>query len=99
MSIQPDPNQETDGIQTDEVRTLDRLMPLLRGIKKVDSSRRVTPENELVRDLGFDSTDFIELVFEVEDTFGFDITDADLFSEWKTVQLVVDYIDRRRTKE
>jgi acyl carrier protein len=41
----------------------------------------VTPEASLVRDLGAESIDFLDIVFKLEQAFGFKIAQGELFPE------------------
>jgi len=52
---------------------------------------QVTPEANLVDDLGADSIDAIELVMQFEVAFDIDILD-EAVEKWKTVRDVLDYI-------
>lgn len=48
-------------------------------------------EQELVKDLGCDSLDLVELVMATEDEFGLEISDDDA-SKLTTVQNIIDYV-------
>lgn len=48
-------------------------------------------EQELVKDLGCDSLDLIELVMATEDEFGLDIPDEEA-EKLRTVQSIIDYV-------
>ncbi len=45
------------------------------------SENEVTPESSLVKDLGAESIDFLDVVFRLEKTFGIKIPRGDLFPE------------------
>lgn len=64
------------------------------------ASAKITPEADLVRDLGMDSLDVIEVVRAMEDAFGITIGDADLRAlqadDAVTVDMVVDLVERLR---
>ena len=47
---------------------------VIARISKVDAAR-ITPEMELVADLGMDSAKALELLVELEDTLGIEISD------------------------
>ncbi len=57
----------------------------------------ITPDANLVRDLGIDSLDYAEIVMEFEQTFTIQIpdTDAELL---QTVSQAVDYINQKIAK-
>ncbi len=57
----------------------------------------ITPDANLVRDLGIDSLDYAEIVMEFEQTFNIQIpdTDAELL---QTVSQAVDYINQKIAK-
>ena len=53
----------------------------IQGILSNALDRRldeITPDSRLVEDLGADSLDSIELVMDLEDEFGIEITDSEL---------------------
>ena len=54
----------------------------------------VKPESDIIKDLGCDSLDIVEMLMSVEDEFGVTIDDSDV-SEMKTVLDVVNFIDQR----
>lgn len=55
----------------------------------------VTPEMSFMDDLGADSLDVVELVMELEDNFGIQISDDDV-EDIKTVADIVKYIDSHK---
>ena len=54
----------------------------------------VKPESDIIKDLGCDSLDIVDMLMSVEDEFGVTIDDSDV-SEMKTVLDVVNFIDKR----
>lgn len=54
----------------------------------------VKPESDIIKDLGCDSLDIVDMLMSVEDEFGVTIDDSDV-SEMKTVLDVVNFIDQR----
>jgi len=50
-------------------------------------------ESEFYDDLGCDSLDVLEMVFELEDRFSLEIPDDDI-EQWKTVGDVYEYVER-----
>ena len=53
----------------------------------------VTPEANLIKDLGIDSLDFAELIMEFEQEFNIRIPDNDA-EQLQTVSEIVDYVKR-----
>ncbi len=53
----------------------------------------VTPETNLIDDLGADSLDVVELIMELEDEFGITISDEDA-AQLYTVARIVDYLEK-----
>lgn len=53
----------------------------------------VTPEKDIVRDLGADSLDQVELVMDLEEKFGVDEIPEEESSQLKTVGDVIKYIE------
>ena len=53
----------------------------------------ITPETNLIDDLGADSLDVVELIMSLEDMFGISITDEDA-AQLYTVRRIVDYLDK-----
>ena len=60
------------------------------------ASTEVTPEANLIKDLGIDSLDYAELVMEFEQEFNIKIPDADA-EQLATVEQAVKYISKRLT--
>lgn len=59
------------------------------------TSDEVHPSTRLFEDLEADSLDQIELVMQLEESFGISIPDSDVES-LGTVQQIVDYVERKR---
>ena len=53
----------------------------------------ITPDTNLIDDLGADSLDVVELIMSLEDMFGISITDEDA-AQLYTVRRIVDYLDK-----
>jgi acyl carrier protein len=62
---------------------------------KVDPAE-VTLDKEIVRDLGADSLDQVELVMELEETFGVDEIPEEEAAQLKTVGDVVKYVTAKK---
>lgn len=58
---------------------------------------KVTLESHLVKDLGLDSLDHVEVIVQLEDTFGYEIPDSD-YEKLMTPQAMVKYIQKRFTE-
>jgi len=58
------------------------------------ASTEVTPEANLIKDLGIDSLDYAELVMEFEQEFNIKIPDADA-EQLATVEQTVNYISEK----
>jgi acyl carrier protein len=57
------------------------------------SADKVTPEADIVKDLGADSLDQVEIVMAVEDAFNLEIPDESA-EKLKTVQDVFEYVEK-----
>lgn len=55
---------------------------------------KVTRESRLQEDLGVDSLDAVELIINIEDEFGIQITDEEA-SDIKTVGELVDFVTKK----
>ena len=55
---------------------------------------KITPESQIVRDLGADSLDMVEMLMGLEDEFGVSV-DEEKAKTLVTVQDVVDLIDKK----
>ena len=55
----------------------------------------ITMDTNLIDDIGADSLDVVELVMELEDTFGVSISDEDA-AELYTVRRIVEYLEKLR---
>ena len=57
------------------------------------SPESIRPEQEVVKDLGADSLDVVELMMALEDTYGITLPEEEV-EKVKTVQDIVDMMDR-----
>ena len=58
------------------------------------SEEKVTLESEIVKDLGADSLDLVEMILSLEENFGVTITDEQT-ENIKSVKDIVDIIDNK----
>ncbi len=56
---------------------------------------KITPEADVVVDLGADSLDVVQLIMRLEDEFGMQIPDEDMAS-FKTVDSIVKYLEAKQ---
>jgi acyl carrier protein len=75
------------------VKNEDKVKQIIADQLLVDVDE-VTPECNLMDDLGADSLDVIELVTQFEDAFDIEIADEDV-ENMKTVKDVFDYIETK----
>ncbi len=54
----------------------------------------VKPDSDIIKDIGCDSLDIVDMLMSVEQEFGITIDDSDV-SEMKTVADVVNFIDEK----
>ena len=53
----------------------------------------ITPDTNLIDDLGADSLDVVELIMSLEDMFGISISDEDA-AQLYTVRRIVEYLEK-----
>jgi len=64
-------------------------------IKIIKDQLSVVPDlSQTLTELGADSLDGVEIMMELEDTYGIEIIDEDS-TKWKTVQDIVNYMENR----
>ncbi|HLA26466.1 MAG TPA: acyl carrier protein [Syntrophales bacterium] len=67
-------------------------------MEQLDITReQCVPEASFINDLGADSLDLMELIMEMEEIFGVEISDEEL-QNLRTIQDVIDYIRIREVK-
>ncbi len=54
---------------------------------------KISPETNLIDDLGADSLDVVELIMNIEDEFGVSISDEEA-ANLVTVQKIVEYLEK-----
>ncbi len=57
---------------------------------------KVKPESDIIKELGLDSLDIVDMLMKVEETFGVTIDDSDVV-EMKTVADVVRFIENAQS--
>ena len=72
--------------------TFEKVRDVLAKQFEIDPET-ITPDTNLVDDLGADSLDLVELIMSVEDEFGITIDD-DAASGLMTVRQIVDFIEK-----
>ncbi len=56
-------------------------------------AEKITPESDIIKDLGADSLDVVELLISLEDDYGISIPEEDIAGV-KTVRDIVDMIEK-----
>jgi len=77
----------------DKIEIQEKLVEILSRHTSVDPSA-VTPEKHLKFDLGLDSLDVAEMVYEMEETFGIQIPD-DSADKIQKISDTVDFIHQK----
>lgn len=77
-----------------ESETFDRLKKIIVDRLDVDEAD-ITPTASIKDDFGADSLDIVELIMEIEDEFGIEISDEDA-EKLVTVEDAVKYIDAHK---
>lgn len=70
----------------------EKVCEMLAAQLGIDAST-IRPESEVVKDLGADSLDVVELLMTLEDEFGITLPEDDV-EKVKTVQDIVDMMNR-----
>jgi len=74
--------------------TMEKVVTLLSEQLGVDKDK-ITAGSDVVKDLGADSIDVVQLLMAMEDEFGVTVTEDDA-SNLKTVEDIVSLIDNRK---
>ena len=75
------------------MNTFEKISSLMAEQLSIDKAS-ITPESEIIKDLGADSLDLVEMLLSMEESFGVTITDEQTESI-KTVKDIVDIIDNK----
>ena len=69
----------------------EKIKEALASQFEVDAAT-ITPDTDIVADLGADSLDLVELIMSLEDEFGISVTDEAIYG-YKTVGEIMTYIE------
>ena len=78
--------------------TFERVAAVLCNKFQVEP-KSITPEARITNDLGLDSFDEVEFIFELEDEFGITVMEDALGEDFRCVGQYVEYITGRITKK
>jgi len=81
----------------DEREVEEKIKEIIARIYGVDPEK-ITPETRFVEDLGADSMTTIELVAEIEDTFGIEVPDEDVEKNQTVGEAVAYVVEKLRGK-
>ena len=73
---------------------MEQLVDIISKQLKAEADE-ITPDTNIMEDLGADSLDIVELLMAVEESFGVTVPDEDV-PGLKTVQNIVDYIEANK---
>ena len=74
---------------------LESLKEILHEIDEDIDVESITPESELINDIGMSSVTLLYMAVALEDNFGLDFTNANL-NDFVTVGFVIDAIEEKR---
>lgn len=75
----------------------EKVQKLLAESLNIDDLSKITPESNIVQDLGADSLDMVEMLMSLEDNFGITVPD-EAANELVTVGAIVKYIEEQQQK-
>ena len=70
---------------------LERLQKIIKEMLDVDV-KEIKPEASIIKDLGADSLDIVELIMAIEEEFGIEIPDENA-EKIGTVQDIINYLE------
>jgi len=70
---------------------LDKIIDIISKQLKAEAEQ-ITPDTNIMEDLGADSLDIVELLMAIEETFGVTVPDEDV-ADLKCVKDIVDYVE------
>ena len=75
------------------MNTFEKIATLMAEQLGIDKAS-VTPDSEIIKDLGADSLDVVEMLLELEKEYGVEITDEQA-ADLKTVGDIVNLVDNK----
>ena len=72
---------------------LDKIMDLLAKQLRIDANT-LSPDTNIVEDLGADSLDIVEMLMAIEENFGITVSDEEAVT-LKTIADVADFIEKK----
>ncbi len=90
---QPDPSNQHEKGETEDMNTFERVRKVL--VEQIDVSEdEVVPSASIVDDLKADSLDVVEIIMGLEEEFDIEIPD-DEAEKIKTVQDIIDHVETK----
>ncbi|MBR4419829.1 MAG: acyl carrier protein [Clostridia bacterium] len=75
------------------MNTFEKIATLMAEQLGIDKAS-ITPDSEIIKDLGADSLDVVEMLLELEKEYGVEITDEQA-ADLKTVGDIVNLVDNK----
>ena len=75
------------------MNTFEKISTLMAEQLGIDKAS-ITPDSEIIKDLGADSLDVVEMLLELEKEYGVEITDEQA-ADLKTVADIVNLVDNK----
>ena len=75
------------------MNTFEKIATLMAEQLGIDKAS-ITPDSEIIKDLGADSLDVVEMLLELEKEYGVEITDEQA-TDLKTVGDIVNLVDNK----
>ena len=72
---------------------LEKIMDLLAKQLRIDVNT-IGPDTNIIEDLSADSLDIVEMLMEIEQRFGFTVSDEEAMT-LKTIKDVADFIEKK----
>lgn len=73
---------------------INEIIEMIAKQLKVDVSE-ITPDTDILDDLGADSLDVVEILMSIEDTYGITIPDDEV-QNLRTINLLTNYIEAKQ---